>query len=386
MTDETDGRLSVRSATAWTQFADALANNPYHRDDTLAAAAWAEITQAAPDPWRLLDDSRVPVGHRRAVVALLDSIIRDMPAWAFPLQPVARLQGWADRIMRGESESIIDWQFAISASMHHAVLKQDAEFGDRLYRFYQKVLVMAPDLIRARVVLLLAQGHPDGRYRILDDIGLLREALVEPHTTSAFLYLAGRHPSLARTFAVELLEVFSSPGSLNLDPHLRFYASAFPVEEITRRALGWDREGQPACRSWLLALMADPRNGALRNALHEELPAWYRDHPAIRTRYWQLAAQCPELDLLSRVSLRVALDDPSFLAYLVRVRVPESLPFLLEQFRHHKTMIVRGDGAMDIVQALGHFLESEIRKPGGGLTDIEWMTYQDVRKRMGPVN
>jgi hypothetical protein len=363
---------------------EALNSNPYYRNDALAAAAWAEITRNAPDPWEMLDDRRVPVGHRRALVALLDLINRYRPAWAFPLPPVAPMAEWADRIMRGESETIIDWQFAIAESLHHTLTKQDQDFGDKLYRFYQKVLVMAPDLIRARVMLLLAQGHPDGRFRILDDIGLLREALADPHMTSSVLYLSGRHPSLAATLSTEFLEVFSSPSSVNLDPHLRFYTAAFPAAEIARRALAWDRANHPACLSWLLVLMADPRYGALRNTLCEQLPTWYRDHPDVRRRYWQLAAQCPELDLVERVGLRLALDDPSFLVYLVRVHVPEALPVLVDHFRRNYPMIVRGDGGLEVVQALDHFRESEIRA-SGGLTDTEWSTFRDIRARLQQV-
>jgi hypothetical protein len=377
MGDEIGERLSGRSGKAWTQLSEALAVNPYYRNDTLAAAAWAEIAERAQDPWMVVDDRRVPAAHRRAVVSLLDLVSRYRPAWAFPHPPVAPMLEWADRIMRGESEAIMDWQFAVSESLHTAFAEQDRAFGDRLYRFYQKVLVMAPDLIRARIMLLLVRGHPDGSYRIRGDIGLLREALGDPHTTSSVLYLAGRDPGLAKELGEEILHVFSHPGTVNLDPHLTFYTTAFPVEEITRRAIAWDVTIFPAGRIWVLGLMADPRYMALRDALRENLPAWYREFPETRLRYWRLAAQRPELDLFAMIGLDEALSDPSFLAYLARVRVPAALPFLIRSFRQNYQMIIRGDGGWDIVQALGRFKESEIRG-FGELTDVEWAAYRGI--------
>jgi hypothetical protein len=315
------------------------------------------------------------------VVSLLDLVSRYRPAWAFPHPPVAPLLEWADRVMRGESEAIIDWQFAVSESLHTALAEQDKAFGDRLYRFYHKVLVMAPDLIRARIMLLLVRGHPDGSYRIRGDVGLLREALADPHATSSVLYLAGRDPGLAEELGEEILHVFSHPGPVNLDPHLTFFTAAFPVEEVTRRAMEWDLAAHPSGRGWLLSLMADPRYSALRDALREHMSAWYRDFPATRPRYWQLAAQRPELNLFAMIGLGEALSDPSFLAYLARVRVPAALPFLIRSFRQNYQMIIRGDGGWDIVQALGHFEESEIHG-FGELTDVEWATYRDLRMRL----
>jgi hypothetical protein len=127
--------------------------------------------------------------------------------------------------------------------------------------------------------------------------------------------------------------------------------------------------------------MADPRYTALRDALREYLPAWYQDFPETRLRYWQLAAQRPELDLFAMIGLEKALSDPSFLTYLARVRVPAALPFLIRRFRQDYQMIIRGDGGWDIVQALCHFMESEIRGPGG-LTDVEWSHFRDLRAHL----
>ena len=376
--------MSGRNGKAWTELSEALAVNPYYRNDALAAAAWAEIAQRAQDPWMVVDDRQVPATQRRAVVSLLDLVSRSRPAWAYPHPPTAPLLEWADRVMRGESEAIIDWQFAVSDALHAAFAEQDKAFGDRLYRFYQKVLVMAPDLIRARIMLLLVRGHPDGDYRIRHDIGLLREALADPNTTSFVLFLAGRDPGLAEALGEEMLSVFSHPGTVNLDPHLTFFRTAYPVEVITRRAIAWDVTTHPAGRVWILGLMADPRYTALRDALREYLPAWYQDFPETRLRYWQLAAQRPELDLLAKVGPEEALSDPSFITYMARVRVSPGLPILVQAFRQHYHMIIRGDGGDDIVQALGHFEESEIRATGG-LTDNEWTTYRDIRSGLGHI-